>query len=275
MKDRRIIGFILGALLSWACFPIPAEADTGRSPHLSVVLSAPVFANDTALLSIALRNDGAAPAHNLTVTLVADRGLALAAEEYAERYLVDVGSQQETKLAWRIVPVDRMKRGYFKIVITGSGIAPLTVNGQIDIPSITAWLGFTDPGPLTPGQVVMLDLRADHLQDVQKFSAGVKYDPQQLRLIYVSRGAFLVEDREFGKWSGGTTDPDHGLVTDIFGIRSQPYSGPAVSLFRLNFLVIGSGNGQIELVNAQLVSSKGIERDFDFAPLQYQIEKAR
>jgi hypothetical protein len=155
----------------------------------------------------------------------------------------------------------------------GVGIKPLTVNSAMDVPTLTTSLSFNNSGRWAPEQVVMLDLLAYNLQDAQKFITDVKYNPKQLRLISVSRGTFCVEDQGFAEWNSGEIDNQNGLVTKIFGIRFQPFSGNTTTLMRLNFIVIDTGSGEISLVNPKIVNSRGIEQDFNFTPLPYQIEK--
>lgn len=147
----------------------------------------------------------------------------------------------------------------------------LAANGQKDAPNLTTRLGFISPGRLFPGRVLNLDLFAYNLQDVLKFRMDVKYNPKQLKLVNVSRGAFLVEDQGLAEWNSGVIDAQKGLAADISGIRYQPFSGDETTLIRLNFIVIGPGKGRISLGNAKIVSSNGIERAFDFAPLEYEI----
>lgn len=160
-----------------------------------------------------------------------------------------------------------------KTTIVPSGFKPLTVNGQMALPVLITRLGFKSRGRWFQGQVVNLDLFAYNLRDARKFRMDVKYDPKQLMLVYVSRGAFLVEEQGLAEWNGGVIDNQNGLAVNIYGIRNQSFSGKETTLMRLNFIVIGAGSGQILLENPKIVSSNGIEKAFDFTPLQYQIER--
>ncbi len=170
---------------------------------------------------------------------------------------------------------DKTKSDNFKIFNSGVDFKPLTMNGQMDIPVLTTRLGFGSPGRWFQGQVVNLDLFAYNLNDIQRFRTDVKYDPEQLRLVYVSRGTFLVEEQDLAEWNRGVIDNQKGLAVNISGIRSKSFSGNEITLMRLNFIVIGSGNGLITLENPRIVSSGGIERTFDFAPLQFEIEQEK
>ena len=152
---------------------------------------------------------------------------------------------------------------------------PFAANGQKDTANLTSCLGFKSPGRWFPGRVVNLDLRAYDLQDIRKFRMDVKYNPEQLRLVHVSRGAFLVEDQGLADWNSGVIDAQQGLVTNISGIRRQPFSGGETTLIRLDFIVIGAGKGRISLENTKMVSSNGIERAFNFAPLEYEIVREK
>lgn len=152
---------------------------------------------------------------------------------------------------------------------------PPTVNGQKDIPVLSTRLDFKSSGRWFQGQVVNLDLYAYNLQDARKFRMDLKYNPKQLKLVYVSRGAFLVEDQGLAEWNSGVIDNQKGLAANISGIRCQSFSGKETTLMRLNFIVIGAGNGQILLENPKIVSSNGIERVFDYTPLQFQVEQEK
>lgn len=156
------------------------------------------------------------------------------------------------------------------MILIGYSAIPVVWAGSKDLPSR---LGFKSSGRWSPGQVVILDLVAYNLHDVRKFRMDVKYNPKQLRLVYVSRGTFLVEERGLAGWNSGVIDNQNGVAADISGIRCQSFSGKETTLMRLNFIVTGTGNGQVLLEKPKIVSSKGIERDFDFIPLQYQIEQ--
>jgi hypothetical protein len=251
-------------------------------PHLVTAIEPPVLkiVNHTwapypAPLTVKIQNSGESPAYDLKAAFTADSGVTLTAGECVEKYLLNLGGKEETSVTWQIVPTGNVKSGSFKILITGVGIKPLTVNGQMDIPALTTRLGFDSSVHWALGQVVNLDLFAYNLQDILKFRTDVKYDPKQLRLVYVSRGTFLVEEQGMAQWNSGVIDNQNGLAASIFGIRSHPFSGDAVTLMRLNFIVLSAGNGRISLENSKIVSSSGIERVFSFAPLSYQIEEEK
>lgn len=157
----------------------------------------------------------------------------------------------------------------FLMLIASSTIAAVGVDSE---DTLETRIGFNSPGRWFQGQVVSLDLYAYNLHDIRKFRMDVKYDPKQLRLVYVSRGTLLVEDQGLAQWNSGVIDNQKGLAANISGIRSQSFSGQETTLIRLNFIVIGTGSGQITLENPKIVSSNGIERAFDFSPLQYQIK---
>jgi hypothetical protein len=169
-----------------------------------------------------------------------------------------------------------MKHKIINYAILTILIGSLTIPGiwadSEEMPVIKPKLSLKSSGRWFPGQIVNLELFAYDLQDILKFRMDVKYNPGQLRLVYLSRGTFLVEGQGLAEWNSGVIDNQIGLAAKISGIRSQPFSGKETILIRLNFIVIEAGSGQITIENSKLISSKGIERDFDFAPLQYKIE---
>jgi hypothetical protein len=184
-------------------------------------------------------------------------------------------SKAETDVTWRVVPIGGLKTGSFKIVFTGTGIKPITLNGKLDIPLLSSKLNFVGPDKWVIGQIVNLDLYAYNLQDAKKFSTNVKFDPNQLRLVYVSRGTFLVEDEGLAEWNSGVIDNQNGLTNNISGSRTKPFKGNEITLLRLNFIVIGSGAGQVELDNLKILNASDTELTCDFTPLKYQIEEEK
>jgi hypothetical protein len=104
---------------------------------------------------------------------------------------------------------------------------------------------------------------------------NVRYNPQQLRLVYISRGSFLVEEQGLSGWDSGIIDNQKGLASNIIGTRSNQFSGNEITLFRLNFVVVGTGTGQVELENLKVLSSKGNELPCNITPLKYSIEEGK
>lgn len=157
-------------------------------------------------------------------------------------------------------------------ILIGSLTIPVIWADSEEPPVLTPKLSFKSSGRWFPGQIVNLELFAYDLLDILKFRMDVKYNPGQLRLVYVSRGTFLVEGEGLAEWNSGFIDNQKGLAAKISGIRCQSFSGKETILIRLNFIVIEAGSGQITVENPKLISSKGIERAFDFTPLQFKIE---
>ncbi len=158
------------------------------------------------------------------------------------------------------------------LILIGCSAIPAVWAGSDDLLSK---LGFQSSDNWFPGQVVIVDLFAYNLHDFRKFKMDVKYNPKQLKLVYVSRGTFLVEDQGLAEWNSGVIDNQNGVAANISGIRCQSFNGKETTLVGLNFIVIGTGSGQILLENPKMVTSNGIERAFDFTPLQYQIEQEK
>jgi hypothetical protein len=226
-------------------------------------------------VAVQIKNIGESAAYDLKATFISDAGVMLAVGERNEKYLLNLESKDKTDVSWRIIPTGDFKTGSFKVMITGTGIKPFTVNGELDIPLLSSKISFSGPDKLVLGQVINLNLYAYNLQDASKFSTNVKFDPKQLRLVYVSRGTFLVEDEGLAQWNSGTIDNQNGLVSNIGGIRSKPFNGNEITLIRLNFIVIGTGAGQVALDNLKLLNSKENELACDFAPIKYQIEEEK
>jgi hypothetical protein len=228
-----------------------------------------------AAVTVEINNIGESAAYDLKATFIGDAGVALAAGEHRDKYLLDLDGKAETKAAWWIVPTGESKSGNFKIVINGTGIKPVTVNGNWEIPLLSSRLTFNSSDRWVRGHVVSLSLFAYNLQDASKFVTNVRFNPEQLKLVYISRGAFLVEDERLAEWNSGIIDMHNGLVSNINGTRTKPFSGNEITMIRLNFIVIGTGTGRVELEDPKVLNSKGNELSYEFIPIQYRIEEEK
>jgi hypothetical protein len=225
-------------------------------------------------VTVTVKNSGESAARDLKA-VVALEGFTLVPGERAEKYLEDLESQAATKVTWMVSPLSGGQTGTLRAEITGTGVKPLGVSGPIEIPALPTRIVPTGPERLYPGQVYNLDLTAVNLIDAVRFQLNLTYDPQQIRLIYVSRGTFLVEDDELSPWSSGTLDNQNGSLTGLSGARIKPFTGAAATLARLNFMVVGAGSGQIQLEGVKLFDSSGKELPCAAAAVKYQIGEGK
>lgn len=224
------------------------------------------------VLPLKIKNIGQAKADGLKAVFSAGSGICLAGGERNEKYLADLAPGDEVTVGWLVEPLTGATRGEFRVTISGANIKPLEFPGEFIIPTPPVKIGFTDPGVLRPGRIFNCDIYALNLTDAVKFTLDVKYNPKQLRLVYVSRGTFLVEGEDLAYWSSGQIDNEAGTVKGIYGIRETPFSGDRTVLARLNFLVVGAGTGEIEIENLKLIDSKEGEISFGQNNVDYQIE---
>lgn len=224
------------------------------------------------VLSLKIKNVGQATAYGMKATFNSEKGIRLAGGERNEKYLSELPPGSEVTVNWQVESLPGAIRGEFMVAISGSNVKQLTFKDAFPIPVPAVKVGFTDPGTLRPGQIFNCDLYAFNLTGAKKFSLDVKYDPEQLRLVYISRGTFLVEGQELAYWSSGQIDHDSGLVKQIYGIRNTPFTGEETVLARLNFLVIGGGTGRIAAENLVIIDSDEGEISFSLDELEYKIE---
>ncbi|HOJ76538.1 MAG TPA: cohesin domain-containing protein [Bacillota bacterium] len=226
-------------------------------------------------VTIKLNNLDELTAYDVRANLISGEGLRLAPGEKQERVISDLEYQGQAEARWNIMPVIGAKTGEFKVVISGSNLIPLEIPGEITIPALPATLNFSVPEKLQVGQVFNCDLIAHNLYNAKDFIADIKYDREQLRLVHVSRGTMLVEDGQLSIWSSGTIVSKMGIVQEIFGKRFQPYTGETTTLVRLNFVVIGPGEGTIQLERLKIINSEGESIPYKFNPLRYKIEEVK
>ncbi len=225
--------------------------------------------------TINLKNSGESGTPHLKATISDLSGVELAEGEPTEKFLAELAGGAQTKLAWQLIPIGGLRTGKFKVTISGEGIIPLVIPGEIAIPELPTKISFTGPGKLVLGQIFNLDLIAYNLKDIQQFGLNIKYNSQQLRLISVSRGTFLVEDKTFSQWHSGINDKYAGLVNDIQGIRTHALNIEKTVLLSLHFRVISTGAGQVEVANLKIVDSHGNIMPYDLVPGAYQIEEGQ
>lgn len=251
-------------------------------PVLQAMLTVPpikVIANrfdpNPVTVTIMLKNSGESRTSNLKAVISDESGIALAEGEPAEKFPANLTGGAETKLTWQMSPMGGFQTGKFKVTISSDGVTPLVIPGEVTIPALPTKINFSIPGKLLLKQVFTLDLLAYNLKDIQQFGLNVKYNSQQLKLVHVSRGTFLVEGDTLSQWQSGTIDNYTGLVKDIRGIRIHPFSDEKTVLLSLNFRVIGTGAGQIEVNHLNITDSHGNSIPYSLAPAVYQIKEAQ
>lgn len=224
------------------------------------------------VLPVKIKNVGQSTAYGMKAIFNPGNGLQLASGERNEKYFSELAPGSEVTVNWQVEPLIGAVKGEFKVDISGANTKQLTFWEEFLIPVPTVTVGFTNPGTLRPGQIFICDLYALNLRGAKKFTLDVKYNPEQLRLVYISRGTFLVEGQDLAYWSSGQIQHEAGLAQQIFGIRETPYSGDETVLARLNFMVIGDGTGEIEAENLVIIDSGEGEIPFKLNKLEYKIE---
>lgn len=226
-------------------------------------------------VTVNIKNMGESATDDLKATFVGGSGIVLAPGERSEKYLLTLEGKAETTVMWRLVPTGDMKEGSFKVILTGTGFKPVTLDARMDIPQLSAKLSFNTTDQWKVGNVVGLNLYAYNLKNPGRFTTNIQYNPAQLKLVYVSRGTFLVEEGNLSEWHSGAIDDQNGRVTGIGGTRTGTLQNNEVTLFRLNFIVVGTGTGQVDVENLKVFNSNGNELHCEFTPLQYRIEEER
>ncbi len=224
-------------------------------------------------VQVELKNSGETPASGVKAVLVNDDGFRLAPGERAEKYLGNLDANESLTVGWQLIPTGNATSGQLKAEITGNGLQPQWLTAEAVIPVLPVQLRLAGPEKLVPGQVYMVDVVAYNLKDVSKFKLNLNYNPQQLRLINVSRGTFLVEGDGLASWSPGTVDYQAGTVTGVNGVRDQPFAGSETTLARFNFIVSSqaAGPGQVGASECSLYNGSGQPVPAKLSSVQYQV----
>jgi hypothetical protein len=226
-------------------------------------------------VKLELKNLDRLIATDIKATMSCDSGLKLAEGERSQKLLADMDPGKEVAVLWNLNPLRESGTGKFKVTVTGMNTMPLVIPGEIAVPTLPASISFANPGKIGKGQVFSLIMEAYNLYDARDFSLNLRYDPEQLRLVYVSRGTFLVENERLFDWSSGNCNYVKGLIRDISGRRSISFSGDKTSLVQLNFMAVGEGKGAIRLDKLVIHDSHGKEIPYEFTPVKYQITEEK
>lgn len=226
-------------------------------------------------VTLHFRNSGATVATGVKAVLSGNNLVEPAEGEVAEKFLNDLPPGASAMVSWRVVPLRGGVTGSIQTTLTGNGAAPLSVSATLTIPALSSKVAMTASGPFRPGRPVTLDIYGYNLKDALRFAADLTYDPAQLRLVYISRGRFLVENGKFSAWSGGTIDNSSGRARGISGTRTGPFDGETEILASLHFMVIGKGAGTVGFENFKMFDSRGGEILLDQTPFQYRIEEGK
>lgn len=227
------------------------------------------------MLTFHYRNSGATVATGVRAVLNGNNLVEPAEGEVAEKFLDDLAPGASAVVSWRIVPLRGGVTGRIQATLTGNGAAPLSVTADLAIPALSSKVVMVASAPFMQGRPASLDVYCYNLKDAIRFVTDLTYDPAQLRLVYLSRGRFLVEDGKLSAWTGGTIDHSSGRARGIGGTRTGLFDGGAEVLFSLHFMVIGKGAGTIGFDNFKMYNSHGEEVILDQAPFQYRIEEGK
>lgn len=224
-------------------------------------------------ISLTVQNIGESKANDVKAILECQEGLRLVEGDRAEKYLTELKVNEQSTADWKVTPIRGSEKGQLRITIQGTGVTSLIIPAQLKIPSLPVQVKFSDPGTLQKGQVFNCDIIAQNLTNIKKFFMAVQYNPQQLRLVNVSRGLFAIENDRFTPWLSGNIDFRKGIVTGVSAARNIPFNGETVTLARLNFIVVGKGKGKIDFSDLNLFNGEENRVQVDTQSLTYNIEE--
>lgn len=229
------------------------------------------------MVNINLKNTGETAVTELKADLLSDSisGIELADRESSIKFISQLAPGEQVSLQWQVVPVSGTKSGKIKVAISGTGIKPVSLSGELLIPSLPSKIIIEPIGKMITGHPFALNVMAYNIKGAKEFVCDLRYDPKKLRLVYNSRGNFLVEADTLSQWNSGKTDRQNGVVTGVQGVRQQIYNGETAILFTMNFIALDHGPGQIEIPSLSIKDSQNQNLLFEIIPFQFQIEEEK
>lgn len=223
-------------------------------------------------ITVTVKNNDTRTAENLTLQFIPIEGVEPADGEDIKRETSLLLPGEQTTVSWQFHPLHGFKTGRFKVRISGINMVPLEIPGTIKIPQLPFVLELKMPEVLHVGDKISADLMAYNLYDALYFEIDAAYNRQQLQVVNVSRGTFLVENGKLSQWHSGTFNYDNGRLENLTGRRLQAFNGAETTLCRFDFVVKSDeGVGEFSFPRVRVLNSEGEELTYEIKIKKYKI----
>lgn len=251
---------------------VEREIIVNRPPQLALTLAAPEklavtpdnrYAPNPFEVRVTVTNVGGQAARNLVATLSAADGLKLLDGQLATQVGERLDPGREKPFAWKVTATG-LPTGDLMVTVKASaaGARPAEAKRTVSVPWLTPELRVYPPDQTVPertdGQPTLLPV-AVKLAPAREFVGArlsVRYDPQVVEPLYVSRGeAFVEAGRLLSPWSAGLAQSDH--LAEVGGERGDApaLNVPEATLFTIVFMVKGTGETAVGLESVSLLGA--------------------
>ena len=194
-----------------------------------------------------LKNVGGSPLYDTAIELLLPPGLVLAAMEKGVKYPGDIQAGEEVPVRWRVEALNIEGQLPLAVNIKAlHGFQEIQTYENLVLPELKPVLYFElqKTGGLQAGDYINIDIRGENLEEIDLMDLYIKYKPDALEAVHVSRGTIFLKDGKYLPW----TRPDFSRE----------------GLIRINQLVpLEASSGTIGTIHFKVLDPDKIELEWD------------
>lgn len=213
-----------------------------------------------------ITNTGESTAYGVIGHLQLGQGMEPAPNELIQKYIGNLKPREEYKLSWYLIPDGIGVQTYLGVRFESTSTKPVLYIAGIRLPVLTPKIRLVPLGDKhRPGEILAIEVRAEHFSALNGARFGIKYDPNQLEPMRISRGLFFIENSSLIPWDEGIIKHHLGEIKGIGGTRrSSAPSGvslatihfklgnkPGEALIGLEEIILRSNDGRIPLYKVE------------------------
>ncbi|HOA41026.1 MAG TPA: cohesin domain-containing protein [Halanaerobiales bacterium] len=192
-----------------------------------------------------LKNEGASPLYDTSIELLLPPGLVFVDKEKPIRILEDIDADEEIDVRWRVKALNI--EGQLPVAVNIKalhGYQETRIYEGLVLPKLKPVLYFElqNKDSLRAGDSINIEIRGENLEDIDLMDLYIKYDPEALLPVHVSRGTIFLKDDKYLPW----TRPDLSTKGIIRINQLIPLEATSGTIGTIRFKVINPDNIELE-----------------------------
>lgn len=192
-----------------------------------------------------LINKGGSPLYDTAIELLLPPGLVPAPMEKGVKYPGDIQAGEELVVRWRVEALNIEGQLPVAVFIEAlHGFQDIKTYENLVLPELNPVLYFElqKAGDLMAGDYITIDIRGENLDEIDLIDLYIKYNPEALEAIHVSRGTIFLKDGKYLPW----TRPDLSKEGIIRINQLVPLEARSGTIGTIHFKVIDPENIELE-----------------------------
>jgi hypothetical protein len=223
-------------------------------------------------LTARIKNTGASTAYDPTVSIVLPPGLNLIKGEKRIKYLGYLDSGEEIEIPWQIKSLGVNGELPYAIELKSINTDSESQLEFLSVPELkpVVYLERTNEEKVEAGDYLRVAFKVANIKDLYKLTSKLKYDPEILEFVHVSRGTLFVKGNQLLNWQEPKIDSNKGLITLKGNLdKGRDVSDTASMLY---FRVKKAGPINVKLEEISLIDESGKEVNYQSENLSFLIE---